>query len=252
MTDESDGPRTATLPGKARYGGYIYVLEFSNGTIKVGRTKNPRGRFATHKRSSNTFGIGLDRWWFSRLHNQWQENEEKLIGLARQLGTAHGDSSEYFAGIDFYTLVQKAEHLQFPHVDVVAEKAREEEIRELYVRHGGFRMHGLPEPALSQGKQADNYSEAIHKAVALLLGRQEDGRYQVPSLNPDEIPSLELIKDLAEITGRSLVEVASMNFIDLLEYIITTVVRTEAMELKTYAIQNSHDDLLRPLYPATP
>ena len=107
----------AELPGRAEFGGYVYVIKFGNDMIKVGRTKDARSRVSGHRKDARTFGTSLARWWVSPLHDGWLENEEALKSLAHELGGTPV-SPEYFNGVSFDDLLAKACELPFPAVDV--------------------------------------------------------------------------------------------------------------------------------------
>ena len=79
-------PEIRELPGKAEHGGYVYVLEFTSGLVKPGRTQDPRSRLGDHAKSARLFGAELADWWVSPLHDGWKGNEESLIAFASDLG----------------------------------------------------------------------------------------------------------------------------------------------------------------------
>ena len=72
--------------------GYVYVIEFTGGPIKVGRTDNPRMRNREHERAAAKFGR---RAWVSPLHGAWVRNKAHLIEEAERIGTRIG-GCEYF------------------------------------------------------------------------------------------------------------------------------------------------------------
>lgn len=101
MTDADD------LPARSDAGGYIYIIEFSNGTVKVGSTTNPPERFATHRQHAEAFNIGVANHWISEEHPQYRKTEKALIALAEAMGGARA-RREYFHGISFRDLAAKA------------------------------------------------------------------------------------------------------------------------------------------------
>jgi hypothetical protein len=112
----------ANLPGRAECGGYVYVIAFDGGLVKVGCTRHARSRLGDHEKDGRTFGRALTDLWVSSPHDGWQENEQSLIGLAQSLGGIPV-SPEYFNGVDFAALVEEARELPFPAPDIA--KARE-------------------------------------------------------------------------------------------------------------------------------
>lgn len=109
----------ASLPRRAMHdGGYVYVVAFDNGVVKPGRTTYPYDRLVQHKSGCRVFGAALTDWWVSPPHDGWKANEQKLIELARQLGGTPAGGAEYFTGISYDQLVEKARALDFPAVQV--------------------------------------------------------------------------------------------------------------------------------------
>jgi hypothetical protein len=92
--------------------GYVYVVAFSHGTVKVGQTANIGSRISTHKCNARSFGVTVTDWWASPVHAEWQQNEEALKVIARNLGGTP-TSPEYFTGVDFAALVNEAGKLPF-------------------------------------------------------------------------------------------------------------------------------------------
>jgi hypothetical protein len=90
--------------------GYLYVLEFSMGVVKVGKTHNPRGRVIAHSRDVARFDATLTRWWLSELHREYHANERTLIDAGARIGRPLG-SGEYLADASYDALVALAERL---------------------------------------------------------------------------------------------------------------------------------------------
>lgn len=59
--------------------GYLYVIEFDTGTIKIGQTRNPKRRLAEHRRNAAAFGVSISRYWFSAPHGDYLRTEAELI-----------------------------------------------------------------------------------------------------------------------------------------------------------------------------
>ena len=92
--------------------GYVYVLAFDNGTVKVGQTQNASQRLNSHKSSARGFGLTVTDEWVSPLHADWRANEDELKVIAANLGGTP-TSQEYFKGVDFAAVVEKAQELTF-------------------------------------------------------------------------------------------------------------------------------------------
>jgi hypothetical protein len=92
--------------------GHVYVLGFSNGCVKVGRTQNSGQRLKDHKSMAGKFGLTVTDEWLSPPHAEWARNEDALKDIATGLGgTVVG--REYYSGIDFAAVVLKALDLPF-------------------------------------------------------------------------------------------------------------------------------------------
>jgi hypothetical protein len=89
--------------------GFIYVIEFSFGVIKVGQTKNARSRARQHLAQARNFGGHITRLWMSEAHPDWGENEGRLIAACRQVG--EWTSYEYFSNLDYDSVVAYAVEL---------------------------------------------------------------------------------------------------------------------------------------------
>lgn len=224
----------AALPGKARFGGYVYVIEFDNGTIKVGCTSNPQSRVSAHVRSAASFGIVLTRQWVSPLHEGHQETEKQLISLAEQFGSVSG-GTEYFTGVDFTKLIERAEKLSFPSVDTEAAEYRAKHVADVAIH------------SIESAKTAQDARTVTDDLIGRLFGRTEGGGYHPTTLDVDEVIPHELVECLANKTGRTVEEVLAMDYIDQLESTLTTAVQLEALRLRGYALENNRLDLLRPL-----
>lgn len=83
--------------------GHIYIVEFSEGTVKVGFSTTPGKRMRQHAGHAAAFGISIARSWTSHPHLEAKVNERALIawcsGRARVTR-----KSEYFAGLDYAEL----------------------------------------------------------------------------------------------------------------------------------------------------
>jgi hypothetical protein len=92
--------------------GYIYVLAFDNGTVKVGRTQNTVQRMYAHKSDARKFGLTITDEWLSPLHAEWDSNELQLKYFAAGLADVPM-GREYFSNISFASVVSRATELAF-------------------------------------------------------------------------------------------------------------------------------------------
>ena len=92
--------------------GFIYVIGFSNGTVKVGRSQDLERRLAAHRSHGRKFGADITDKWVSPQHAEWRQNETKLIAIAHELG-GRVTAAEYFTGLAFADIVARAQDLPF-------------------------------------------------------------------------------------------------------------------------------------------
>ncbi|MCW2765687.1 MAG: hypothetical protein JWO11_1646 [Nocardioides sp.] len=91
---------------------HIYVIEFSDLTVKVGYTQNADARLATHANEARQRGVCIVRQWISDPHTNATENEARLITFClEQGGEPSGASREYFPGLDYQSVQQYAQSL---------------------------------------------------------------------------------------------------------------------------------------------
>lgn len=91
--------------------GHLYVIQFSSGTIKVGRTNQPVERMKKHRRYGWAFGVVIVRAWISGAHEGYEATETALIDYAAATATGDRARREFFHGADFDALVAFAEKL---------------------------------------------------------------------------------------------------------------------------------------------
>jgi DNA-binding XRE family transcriptional regulator len=92
--------------------GYVYVIGFSNGIVKVGRTQNITRRLRAHAMAAHNFGIAVTAKWVSPEHAGWIGNEDELIRLAHEAG-GQPTTPEYFRSLNFETFIAIARQLPF-------------------------------------------------------------------------------------------------------------------------------------------
>jgi hypothetical protein len=89
---------------------YIYVIEFTSGVVKVGRTNTPQKRLAKHARTAQSHGVTISRSWFSTPHTGYGKNEMALIAFCAERWDISG-GREYFGAADYEEIVQYANTL---------------------------------------------------------------------------------------------------------------------------------------------
>lgn len=82
----------------------VYVVEFANGTLKVGQTRRPVRRLKEYATTAATHRDMVTRSWFSDPHVEYAANEQALITYcADRWHVATG--KEYFHGADYERVV---------------------------------------------------------------------------------------------------------------------------------------------------
>jgi hypothetical protein len=93
-----DGWRLSwAVPFGDDHGGFVYIVSFSDGTVKVGKTLSPARRLATHASNARRFGLMVDREWSSIRHEGHSESESLMIQCLAAYYPRRG-TSEYFDG----------------------------------------------------------------------------------------------------------------------------------------------------------
>lgn len=83
--------------------GHVYVVEFSDGWVKVGMGRRPKGRISAHQSISKMRGAIMTRSCVSALLVDCKGAERELIEMCAKSGVSeHGN--EWFSGVDFEEL----------------------------------------------------------------------------------------------------------------------------------------------------
>lgn len=107
--------------------GYVYVIEFSTGMVKVGMAKNIARRIGQHEKEARNHAATIAHSWISDAHTTWEANERSLISFCSKRFGAPASGSEYFMAADFNVIVAYAQTLDFPELtaEQVGHKVRE-------------------------------------------------------------------------------------------------------------------------------
>lgn len=220
------------------FDGYLYVIEFSTGTLKAGRSNNPRGRVATHLDHARKFGATISRLWLSVPHANYKENEQLLL---KELGKpSHG--AEYFESMGFDDAVAIAESALHFHVltdeersELETEQKRrtEERIQELRKWTG--------RPDLVQVALDPDIDSWI---TSLLFGNSRT----LPEIqaDPDPEDAHKAITIVSEATGIDRAEIAEWSFLDVIEFMGRQQVSIGIAKLKLLAYETGRLDLVSP------
>jgi len=90
--------------------GFVYVVEFESGAIKVGKSTNPTIRLRSLATMAAVHGTQVSRQWTSPKHAGFATSERRLIGFCKQHGQlARG--REYFHALKFELVREFADSL---------------------------------------------------------------------------------------------------------------------------------------------
>ncbi len=99
------------LPAKPMGEGYVYVIRFDTGVVKVGQTLNPGNRLPDHRADAAAFGVTVTDFWISPSHINFRDNETRLINACVQV--SRRSRVEYFHNLAFDQAVGFATELTF-------------------------------------------------------------------------------------------------------------------------------------------
>lgn len=109
---EGLGTPSPEAAGKGAGRGYLYVIAFSTGTVKVGKTRRPDKRRGEHQREVAAFGGSIVDEWLSPAHDGYADNEGRLIDACAREGRQI--KREYFAELPFTRARDLAQALVSP------------------------------------------------------------------------------------------------------------------------------------------
>lgn len=81
--------------------GYLYLLQFSNGVIKAGKTTDVAARQADHEKEAARYDISVVNRWSSSLCDDVAVLERRLVTVLGRIGKNTKAGKEYFSGIPF-------------------------------------------------------------------------------------------------------------------------------------------------------
>lgn len=97
------------LPRQPKGEGYLYVVEFSTGYVKVGYTEDPKTRLGNHRNEAAAFGVHVTNYWISVPHSNFQANERRLINQCEKVSPR--TRKEYFHTVGYARAVEFASSL---------------------------------------------------------------------------------------------------------------------------------------------
>lgn len=223
--------------------GYVYVIEFSNGTIKVGKASNLRRRMIQHRSYGERFGLNITRYWGSPLHRGYECTEASLIKKACELGTVQG-GREYFTGASFDSLVTFCRGLNLT-PSTQAQVAEDNASRE----HGRDQIRNFV-----QSIWGDRHVVSVKSDLqAFVLRLFFDERTPLPDLHGDLSESvraqlIESAQDTASTLGHDPDAIHGWSSREWLFHLLDVTVHAAKLEMQVRISNEDRDDLLDPWF----
>ena len=215
----------SALPANAQtFHGYVYVIEFSNSTIKVGQTITPQNRFRSHSGAASKFGVSIVRSWFSKEHQEYKCNEQALISHMKMNGVLVA-GNEYYSGYSFEDSVSFARSMQFSTISASERAEREEWIR---------------------ANARPFFGEGVYPDIPLMARVifSEPSRVLPSEADMGEGIDMAMVEDLADVVGVDIDEILSDTYLDMMGRIVHAQVSKRIHELNIWAIKHGRGDLL--------
>lgn len=220
-----------------KHDGLVYVIEFSDHTIKVGKTKRWLSRLRDHTGDASRFGLTVLRTARSNVHRNYHASERELIERASASAT-QGFRHEYFRGVPFSELAEfVAEVCGKPSS---AEEIAADEDRERIVR---ARAKSWVEELFPPRPKVEVESEHARWVFAALLTEGAT----LPSLPGDSKATAKIIDALVTAKGIARDEAEEMSMVDVIQHLAETYIEIGLHRLVIEAYSSERSDLLTPL-----
>ena len=224
--------------------GYVYIVEFSDKTIKVGRSGKPNLRLHQHRHDAAKFGLSISQWWVSGLHRGFAASEAALTRFALDAGALQG-GNEYFKDLSFSAARTFAEGFDIrtsDHLEVEAYETRREES-----------LRRIKEATSRVAQDTRKHVRVSGDSAAWVLSTFFDPLAELPvfenSMTPEEnIAMAEVAVGLAEragVTGDDVYEWGSYNY---LCRILDTLVESAKLEMKIRINREDRSDMYAPWF----
>jgi hypothetical protein len=89
-----------SIPPTSVETGHVYVIEFSDGTVKVGKSARPKARVNQHASTAACFGITIIRQWISNEHVGCDSTERRMIESLRAEFASRNGGEFFVDGFD--------------------------------------------------------------------------------------------------------------------------------------------------------
>jgi hypothetical protein len=146
----------------------LYVCQFSNGHIKVGRSINPEARIASHVDRVACMGVDLVAHHIVECVDRADQREGQLISCCSSAGGARRFKSEWFDGLEFDTVCAWADHFAKKPMDDTRRETRWTKLIDELLKSGWTKT-----------RLAQECNCGATTISRLALGQQEEPMYSV-------------------------------------------------------------------------
>jgi hypothetical protein len=99
------------LPTGQRAGNHLYVIEFSDGLVKVGRSVCPRDRIKQHHKQMAEVGRRIRRYAFYRSPHGYSDCERELLDRLLRFAAPIRGMAEWFYGLRYEVAANLAKQM---------------------------------------------------------------------------------------------------------------------------------------------
>lgn len=90
---------------------HLYVIQFSTGVVKVGKSNNPHARIAQHEISASRFGVSIAHAWHRLCKGDVEASEQMLINWCTATAARVVFGRECFESISIDRVVEQADRI---------------------------------------------------------------------------------------------------------------------------------------------
>ncbi|MEO3856194.1 GIY-YIG nuclease family protein [Acrocarpospora sp. B8E8] len=231
-----------------RYVGHVYVIQLSNGTIKIGMTANPCQRVEQHLKQAGPFELRIVRLWLSIAHRNPVQVEKLLLGFARE--NSKGQIlDEYFKGLNCDAMVEFARGVQFAPIDPEEIAAVLKAERERIPIFGHVNYDPPTSPPVDPVADLPEHARTV---ISQLFGRNADGSYgfKPPAEMEASVETAEAAWDvaceIADARGCCLECVLQRTPLDFLKETLLAIVEAEASRLAQHVHEHGQHGWVTP------
>lgn len=225
--------------------GFVYVIKFSDNTVKVGRSKKPDERLQQHRLDGAKFGLTIARWWVSDLHRTFEATESLLTGFARDSGALQG-GLEYFTNLSFAKTVEFASSL-----NVRTSTPDEISIYEAKSEESRRRWQAALEGPLSDGLHT---IKVPADTTSWILSTFFDPRAELPKFEDETLSDeqraqmIETTENLSETLGLPADDILTWGTFDYLCRILDSLVHSAKLGMRIRIRDEDREEMYEPWF----